>query len=281
MVMAMKLDVKELTDNKIVAVVDGATPAMMNALRQTLISDIPKMAIEDVEFHLGPIRDQDGREYESISPLFDEILSHRLGLVPVPTDLDFFNFREECECEGEGCPKCSIMYVLNKKGPCTVYSGDLEPVGDSSLKIKEDLIPLVKLNEGQAPLIYATAILGTGRQHAKWQVCHGVGYKYYPTVKIDAKKCDLSGVCVKRCPRDVFTMDEKKTTVADAEACVLCMTCVEECEAGAITVTGDDTKFILRFETDGSVTAQRALQYALELLGKKADGFRDGVSSLD
>ena len=43
----------------------------MNALRQILVADIPKMAIEHVEFHLGPIRDQDGREYESISPLFD------------------------------------------------------------------------------------------------------------------------------------------------------------------------------------------------------------------
>ncbi len=276
----MKMEIRTLTETKAVLVVDEATPALMNSLRQTLVADIPKMAIEDVEFHLGPIRDQDGREYESISPLFDEILSHRLGQVPIPTDLDFFNFQEGCECEGEGCPKCSIMYVLNKKGPCTVYSGDMEPVGDSSLKIKEDLIPLVKLSEGQAPLIYATAVLGTGRTHAKWQVCHGVGYKYYPTVKINAKKCDLSGVCVKRCPRDVFTMDDKKTKVTDPEACILCDTCVDECESKAVTVTGSNTKFILTMETDGSVSAKRALQYALDLLDGKTVEFRDGVSSL-
>lgn len=279
--MPIKLDMKELTDTKLVAVVEGATPAMMNALRQTLISDIPKMAIEEVEFHLGPIRDQDGREYESISPLFDEILSHRLGLVPIPTDLDFFNFREECECEGEGCPKCSIMYVLNKKGPCTVYSGDLEPVGDSSLKIKEDLIPLVKLSEGQAPLIYATAVLGIGRNHAKWQVCHGVGFKYYPVIKIDAKKCDKGASCVRICPRDVLIEGDKKIEVADLEACTLCMSCTKECELDAITVEGDPTRFLMTFETDGSVTAQKALQYALELLNEKAEAFRDGVSSLD
>ena len=276
----MKLEFRELKENKAVIYVEESTPATMNALRQILVADIPKMAIEHVEFHLGPIRDQDGREYESISPLFDEILSHRLGLVPIPTDLDFFSFRDQCECEGEGCPKCSIMYVLNKKGPCTVYSGDLEPVGDASLKVKEDLIPLVKLSEGQAPLIYATAVLGTGRQHAKWQVCHGVGFKYYPIVEIDHKKCDKGGTCIKVCPRDVFTEGDKRIDVTDAEACILCDSCLENCEPGALTVKGDDTRFIMTMETDGSVTAQKALEYALNLLEEKTETFREGVSSL-
>jgi len=278
--MTVKLEFRKLTETRALVVVEDSSPAMMNAIRQTLVSDIPKMAIENVEFHLGPIRDQDGREYESISPLFDEILSHRLGMVPIPTDLDFFNTREDCECEGEGCPKCSIMYVLNKKGPCTVYSGDMEPVGDSSLKIKEDLIPLVKLSEGQSPLIYATAILGTGREHAKWQVCHGVGYKYYPIIKINAKKCDKSGACVRICPRDVFVEGDKKIEIADVEACTLCMSCIQECDNDAITVEGDNTKFILTFETDGSVSAQRAFEYALGVLMEKADAFRESVSSL-
>jgi len=276
----MDMKILDKGENKLRFVIEKANPAFANSLRRVLLSDIPKMAIEDVEFHLGPIRDQDGREYESISPLFDEILSHRLGLVPIPTDLDFFSFQDECECEGEGCPKCSIMYVLNKKGPCTVYSGDMEPVGDSSLKIKEDLIPLVKLSEGQAPLIYATAILGTGRTHAKWQVCHGVGYKYYPVIKIDGKKCDKGASCVRICPRDVLVEGDKKIEVAAPEACTLCMSCTEECEPGAITVKGDPTKFVLTFETDGSVSAQRALQYALDLLKEKAEGFREGISSL-
>ena len=94
--MTLKLQFRELTETKALVVVEDSTPAIMNAIRQTLVSDIPKMAIEHVEYHLGPIRDQDGREYESISPLFDEILSHRLGMVPIPTDLDFFSFREGC-----------------------------------------------------------------------------------------------------------------------------------------------------------------------------------------
>jgi DNA-directed RNA polymerase subunit D len=75
-------------------------------------------------------------------------------------------------------------------------------------------------------------------------------------------------------------MDDKKTEVADPEACTLCMTCVDDCETKAVTVETDDTKFIMTFETDGSISAKRALQYALDLLDSKANEFRDGVSSL-
>jgi DNA-directed RNA polymerase subunit D len=277
----MKLEFRKLTETSAIMVVDSMSPASINALRQTMIADIPKMAIEDVEFHLGPIRDADGHEYESISPLFDEILSHRLGMVPVPTDLDRFHFKDKCVCGGEGCPECSIMYTLNKKGPCIVYSGDLEPVGDSTLKVKEDLIPLVKLAEGQAPLIYATAVLGTGRQHSKWQLCHGVGVKYYPQVEIDAKKCDKGGSCVKNCPRDVFEKGEAKIVVKDEEACILCGKCMEVCELGAVKVKGDETKFVYRFETDGSVPAKKALEYALKLIRDKAEDFRNSVSAME
>src|SRR5207302_184350 len=76
--------------------IEETEPSYANALRRVLVSDVPKMAIEDVEFHLGPIRAEDGKEYESVSPLFDEMIAHRLGLVPIPTDLGLYNRREDC-----------------------------------------------------------------------------------------------------------------------------------------------------------------------------------------
>src|SRR2546427_243969 len=92
-------------------------PAYANALRRVLVSDVPKMAIEDVEFHLGPIRADDGKEYESVGPLFDEMIAHRLGLVPIPTDLALYNRREDCPtCHGEGCPSCTIIYAVHVDG---------------------------------------------------------------------------------------------------------------------------------------------------------------------
>src|SRR2546427_477506 len=82
------MDVKVLTqeDTSLTLRFDDTDPTIVNSIRRTLLADVPKMAIEDVEFHLGPIRAEDGKEYESVAPLFDEIISHRLGLVPIPLE---------------------------------------------------------------------------------------------------------------------------------------------------------------------------------------------------
>ena len=179
----MDIEIIEMAERKAKFILRNSSPAMANALRRTLLSDIPKMAIDKVEFHLGPIM-YDDKEYESVTPLFDEIIAHRLGMVPVPTDLNLFCPQSECVCGGEGCPNCTIMYSLNKIGPCTVLSGDLEPLGNPDLRVKDEFIPIVELTDGQAVLIYATAVMGTAKKHVKWQVANGVGYKYLPQIAI-------------------------------------------------------------------------------------------------
>ena len=266
----IKLDVQEFTDRYANFILTDTRPVLANALRRTLLSDIPKMAIEDVEFHLGPIRGEDGKEYESITPLFDEMIAHRLGMIPIPTDLEVFGFRDQCkDCKGEGCPNCTIMYALNKKGPCTVYSGDLEPVGDPKLKVVDEKIPIVKLGDGQAVLIYATAVLGTGKDHAKWQNTHGVGFKFYPTIDVNHKKWDGDETCIEVCPADVFKIEKGKIVVKDLEACIFCMLCEESCGEGCIKVGMDKSKILFQFETDGSLTSKEALARALDLLEKR------------
>jgi DNA-directed RNA polymerase subunit D len=291
----MDIKIKEISDNFLEFVISDTSPSFVNTLRRVLIADIPKMAIEDVEFHLGPIRDNTGKEFESISPLFDEIIGHRLGLIPIPTDINLYNYREECDCKGEGCPNCTIMYTLNKKGPCTVYSGDLEPLGDVKFRIKDDLIPLVKLGENQALLIYATAQLGTGKIHAKWQSTSGPSYKYYPIIEIDHKRLKdpkLIDELVEVCPKNIFVRKNNKLeTQNNIEDCTLCNSCVELYQAmvkegngkdtnPAITITGDENKFIFKFETDGSILAKDAMKYALNYLENKFNDFRDQVSKL-
>ena len=230
----MKFKIKELNENHMEFIISDTSASFVNTMRRVLVANVPKMAIEDVEFHLGPIRDNTGKEFESISPLFDEIIAHRLGLIPIPTELSLYNFRDECDCKGEGCPNCTIMYTLNKKGPCMVYSGDLEPLGDAKFRIQEDLIPLVKLGENQALLIYATAELGTSKKHAKWQPTTGVGYKYYPTIKINdklIKDAKMIDECIEICPKKIFARKNNKLVVQDNfEECTLCNACVEACK---------------------------------------------------
>lgn len=277
----MDIELLELLDSRAKFILFNSSPEMANSLRRVLISGIPVMAIETVDFHLGPISDEEDEEYESISPLFDEIVSHRLGLVPIPTDLSLFSFRDECECDGEGCPNCTIMYSLNKKGPCEVFSGDLEPLGPDEFRVNDELIPIVKLGKGQALLVYASAELGTGAQHAKWQPTSGVAYRYYPQIDIDHSKCDFSKSCIAICPKDVLAEEDGKIVVENIEDCSLCKSCVESCESDAITVEGDRTRLIFEFETNSAISAADALDKALEIMADKYDTFREHVSKLD
>jgi len=277
----MKVDIVEMTPTKAQIVISDTNPSFVNALRRTIVSDVPKMAIDNVEFHLGPIMDENNQPFESVSPLFDEVVAHRLSLVPVPTDLDVFTYRSKCGCKGEGCPSCTIMYSLNKKGPCTVYSGDLEPIGNEKLRVKDDLVPIVKLNSDQALLVYATAELGTGKQHAKWQAALGAGYRYFAKIEMDHTKCDLGESCVKHCPKGVLAKVDKKIVAKHPEKCNLCNSCVEVCDAGAIKVVADPSKILFRFETDGSLSAKDVVIRGLKILEERFDGLREQISKLE
>jgi len=276
----MKIEIQEMTHTKGRLIFTDTDPSVVNAIRRTMMADVPKMAIENVEFHMGAIMDEGGKEFESISPLFDEIVAHRIGLLPIPTDLEAFVFKEKCTCNGEGCPSCTIMYSINKKGPCTVYSGDLEPLGDAKFKIKDDLIPIIKLADGQAILAYANAQLSTGKDHAKFSPVCGIGYKFGAKVTLDAAKCDHDELCMSVCPKEVFSKEGKKIVVAHPERCNLCMACVDACELKCVKVEENQNRIIFQYETDGSLTAKDLLTHALKMLEEKYTGFIEMVSSL-
>lgn len=282
----MSVRVDRMEERTVSFLLEGVEPAFANALRRSLIADLPKLAIEDVEYHLGPIRAEDGKESESVAPLFDEMIAHRLGLVPLPTDPKLFVPRATCPaCGGEGCPNCTVIYSLNKRGPAMVYSRDLEPIGDAKFKPVDPDIPIVKLGEGQAILVYATAQLGYGREHAKWQVAQAVGYKYRPVVKIDNKKMDAGKFPVEVCPVNILHHRDEKVAVDPEEACILCMACVDAAKVngwdGAFDVHGDPTRILFHFETDGSMSAKAALLEALAILETKFSTLADQATAVE
>ena len=281
----MDIQIIEMADRKAKFVLKDSSPAMANALRRTLLSDIPKMAIDTVEFYTGKIEGDDGKEYESITPLFEEIIAHRLGMLPVPTDLDLFVPQSECECGGEGCPNCTIMYSLQKTGPATVLSSDLQPLGgpnSDKLRIVDEFIPIVELTADQGITVYAKAVMGTAKKHVKWQVCNGVGYKYMPVIEIDPKHASDDAVvaCAELCPAGL-EVKNKKLVVKDPVACGYAKGCLEKLdETEGVTVNWDDTNFLFKYETDGSLTAQQALDIAVDILSKEAKGFADDIKVL-
>ena len=85
---SVNLDVIEQTNYKLVFIVEGVSIEMINAIRRIMMTEIPTMAIDEVII------------LKNDSPLYDEIIAHRLGLIPLKTDLDTYKLPEDCECGG-------------------------------------------------------------------------------------------------------------------------------------------------------------------------------------
>ncbi len=286
----MEIQVLEMEERRARFILRNSSPAMANALRRTLLNDIPKMAIDKVEFHLGPIMDDTGeKEYESATPLFDEIIAHRLGMVPVPT-LDYFVPQDECTCGGEGCPSCKFMYSLNKHGPVTVLSGDLMPLGDPDMRVVDENIPIVLLEDNQAVMIYATAVMGTASKHVKWQVCSGVGYTYLATVVLSAGPEAALEYLIRDCPDKYYRLEDGRLTMLDARWTRDVLAHVDHPDDDfreefgddvVFSVEYDDKDFAFSFETDGSLTAQKALEKAASILVDELQAFRTQIEALE
>ena len=130
-----------------------------NALRRICLNGIPIFAIDTIDI------------IENSSVLPDEGLAHRLGLIPIKTDLGRFNEPTKCDCKSEtGCSNCKVMLVLDSgaaDGPKTIFTDELTSE-DDSIKPVSDKIPIVQLATGQRVKIECYARLGRGREHAKW-----------------------------------------------------------------------------------------------------------------
>ncbi|HLD97877.1 MAG TPA: DNA-directed RNA polymerase subunit D [Candidatus Nanoarchaeia archaeon] len=123
--------------------------SLVNAIRRS-VNEIPVVAIDEVEIH------------KNDSALYDEIISHRLGLIPIKSNRKLEVHDESSD--GKKSLKSELQITLKAKGPCTVYSkdlkGDMEPVYDK--------IPIVLLTKDQELEILSFARLGVGEKHSKF-----------------------------------------------------------------------------------------------------------------
>lgn len=156
--------------------------AFANSLRRVMLADIPTIAIDLVEVE------------KNSSVLTDEMLAHRLGLMPLDSkncDQDV-EYTRDCECE-DHCARCSVTLSLHAR--CTsdeimrVYARDLvvsseranEWVGNPVITDMEGSGPLIcKLRRGQELKMTCIAKKGIAKEHAKWAPTAAVGFEYDP-----------------------------------------------------------------------------------------------------
>ncbi len=236
--------------------VQGIKPSFASALRRIMMTEIPTMAVEFVDFK------------KNDSALNDEIVANRLGLIPLTFDKDAYNVTEECDnCKGKGCSRCQVKLVLKKKGPGMVYSGDLKSDSKDVKPVFDD-IPIVELFDDQELQFEAIAKLGFGRVHAKWQGAV-VGYQEGPVlIKKETKACPVH----KLIPVSNGYLVRKSD-------CEMCVGCAEDARkrGDAEILSGG---FVFNVESVCGMDAENVVLSASDILSEKFVQFGKDLKKL-
>lgn len=283
--------------NKIRIILSETNAAQVNSLRRAILSDVPKMAITKVRFEQGVTQDNKGEVIESVNVLPDEVLAHRLAMVPVPTFLEEFKFPEDDENNKDlpedqwGSPLSQIIYHLSIRGPNsdsdeqfkTVYAGDLNVLGETKLQINEQhaRIPLTILSSGQYLELYAYATLGRGRDHAKW--CPAAAVTFQPRQKATLNRpkkantlfdLNLTSKSGRAINSKLFTNKECNDvdSVLDLERALHQVgygTNRDEAFDNAITLEDIDGEYIFSYESDGAMSPEEIFNQACAELSSR------------
>lgn len=217
-----------------------ATPAMANSIRRAILGQLPTFGIDEVHF------------YENTSPVYNEYLAHRIGLVPLTWE------------EGVA-DDARIMFSLQVDGPRMVLSGDLKS-NDETIKVHNDQIPLVKLGEGQKLRLDAFAVKGIGRNHAKFQGAHA-SYTQWVDVKAKGKAAEEVKVILPRAKFDGDALSNPHEVDALSVADML--------ESKGADVKVREDAFLFQVESYNNVSAATHLKRAIKLLRDKCQELED------
>jgi len=282
----VKTKIIEESDEKIRILLTDTDRSFVNSIRRSLISDTPKMAIDTVRFELGTI-EMDDEVWETNGPIPDEMIAQRLAMLPIPTRHDEFYFQDSCpNCselvvEDRGCPLCTMLFTCKSFGSeegRMVTAGDMNFLGEERLSIPEKYhtIPITKLFRGQMIEFYATAVMGRGRDHAKWSPVCGIAFtpRYIGVINIASRAKILWDLGLTITAKD-FDSNKVGARLEDIDKVAQLIDDLHHVGEGteesrefkdAITLEEVPREFILSFETDGSMTARVAFEKAIEEL---------------
>ncbi|KAG6820616.1 hypothetical protein H0H93_014219 [Arthromyces matolae] len=174
----------------------GVDASIANAFRRILIAEVPTVAIEHVYV------------WDNTTVIQDEVLAHRMGLVPLnidpdllelrdpgadPTDRNTVVFKVKILCERlPNPPKGSVNpSELYKNHELLSSHLSWEPAGEQQ-QVFESFVPaainsnivLAKLRPGQAVDMELHAIKGVGKDHAKFSPVATASYRLLPHINI-------------------------------------------------------------------------------------------------
>jgi len=293
----MKIVLNECSEETLVFDLIGLDAPIANALRRILIAEVPTMSIEKVMI------------LNNTSIMQDEVLAHRLGLIPIKADPRMFQNKSS----DEYTPQDSIEFQLSvkctkNKNPknsteeekytnCKVYSKDLiwvpndeqvEMLGEgNSFRPVHDDILIMKLRPGQEIDLKVYCEKGIGKDHAKFSPVSTATYRLLPEITF---KKDITGKdaeeLVSICPMKVFDIEDigkgnLKATVARPRSCTMCRECIRhEKYTDSIKLGRVRDHFIFSVESTGAMPAREVFQEALKVLIEKCNAIETELDNL-
>jgi len=211
--------------------------SLANAVRRYFLH-VPILAIDEIEIS------------KNDSPLYDEAVAHRTGLVPLKMDKDF---KEDAEIE--------LKLSANKQG--YVYSNQLA----GPVKVVFPGIPLTYLDKDQELEFTAFARIGKGINHIKFSP----GFMFYRNVFDIKMEKDCPSEIAEVCPQNVFSSEGGKISIKNPSECDMCEACVDICrknkkqELLKITPNGE---LVITVESFGQMDPKEIFKEAINQLKK-------------
>jgi DNA-directed RNA polymerase subunit D len=199
--------------------------SLANAIRRSVL-EIPVMAIDEVEIA------------QNDSALYDEVLAHRIGLIPIKTS----------KVSGK-----EVKFKIKEKGRKIVDSTDLKPNVGTEFKL-----PITILEEGQEIALTAIARIGTGNEHIKYSP----GLAYY---KHNVDEDVLSFVKIDR--EGKVSYDEKELKERK----------LSEEQMNKIKKLGKSDELIFNIESWGQIDVKNIFTQAIEVLDKNLNELNKAV----
>ncbi|MFT4261120.1 MAG: DNA-directed RNA polymerase subunit D [Candidatus Woesearchaeota archaeon] len=251
----MKLKNLSSDNQKKVFEISDLNPGYVNTLRRIFSSEIPTMAIATVEFR------------KNSSALYDEIVAHRLGLLALTTDLKSYNLPKKGE---EPSAATHTTFTLKAKGPKTVYASDLVPKDKAITPVHPKTI-IVKLLEGQELELVATAHLGYGIEHSKWDASLS---SYYFKPKIEVK----SNKNIDKYPPQVIKGGKVDASLINTPQ--LIDACAEVSEDVKISYPEDNKEFVFTIESWGQLTPDQITEAGIKRFEEQISSFETALKKI-
>ncbi|XP_043992086.1 DNA-directed RNA polymerases I and III subunit RPAC1 [Gambusia affinis] len=299
-----RIDVVHLDENSMEFDMVGIDAAIANAFRRILLAEVPTMAIEKVFI------------YNNTSIVQDEVLAHRLGLIPIKADPRLFEFKNTGEESAEEEASEIDTIQLQLKIKCSrnpraskdssdprelylnhmVYSKHIEwvPIGNqadvfanSCIRPVHDDILIAQLRPGQELDITMHCVKGIGKDHAKFSPVATASYRLLPEITllepVEGEKAER----LKRCfSRGVIDLEDVRGRKVAKVVNSRLDTCSRE------VLRHNDLKncvklgrvrdhFIFTVESTGIILPDILVTEAIKVLMAKCQTFLNEMNSVD